>query len=122
MYPEGMGAAMKFKDMLGTINLFQVDTHGIDHSQLNDAERMHFMRQYSLALIVEQAELLQTLPWKPWKYNNQSSFDKSEALREWCDCLIFLLDQALALDFEAEKIEETFIDIIKTKSRIQKTK
>lgn len=114
---------MSIAHFLTTVNDYQKETHRINHQDLRPEVRMHYVRQYSLALVVEQVELLQVLPWKPWKYNacNPGQYDKKEATKEWCDCLIFLLDQALALDLNAEEIDETFYEIIKHKTVIQKT-
>ena len=111
-------------NMLGTVQKYQMQTHGVDHSLLSDPARMHFMRNYVLALHVEQAELLQELPWKPWRYatSDMSDVNRDNVIKEWTDCLVFLLDQALCLKISAEEIVNTFYQILTEKSKTQKGK
>ena len=112
---------MNIEDMLQIVDTFQRDTHGICHSDLRPERQMEYMRRYCLALAMEQAELLNLLPWKPWGYcKTDNTFDQKEATKEWCDCLIFLLDQALCLKLSPSGIVATFQEIILTKTRVQK--
>lgn len=60
---------------------------------------------YVQALNVEQVELLNELPWKPWKNYVHRKVDKLKVHSEWVDCLIFLINQALALCITPEDIE-----------------
>jgi len=108
--------------ILGTLRVYQKKTHGIVHPHLSDSARMELMRNYVLALSVEQTELLQELPWKPWGYASSSMDDVNwiHVVKEWTDCLVFLFDQALCLGISAEDIVSTFYSIIKEKTKTQK--
>jgi len=110
--------------ILGVLRTYQKNTHGIVHSHLSDSARMELMRNYSLALMVEQTELLQELPWKPWGYSSSdmSKVNWINVLKEWTDCLVFLLDQALCLGLSAEEIVSAFYSIIKEKTETQSVK
>ena len=108
--------------MLGTLRVYQKKVHNVRHISLSAPERMQLMRDYALALSVEQTELLQELPWKPWNYasNDMSRVDWVKVKKEWTDCLVFLFDQALCLGISAEDIVLTFYSIIKEKTKTQK--
>jgi len=110
--------------MLSALRAYQKETHKVDHKTLMDKERMELMRGYALGLVVEQVELLQELPWKPWAYtsSDMSDVDTKKAVKEWTDCLVFLLDQALCLKISAEDIVSTFYNILETKRKTQITK
>jgi dimeric dUTPase (all-alpha-NTP-PPase superfamily) len=62
---------------------------------------------YMQALNMEQYELLNELPWKPWKnYEHEhKQVNELSVHSEWVDCLIFLINQALALCITPEDIE-----------------
>lgn len=46
------------------------------------------LRTYTLAMIVELGEFIQTLDWKPWK--DKQDFDKSDVTYEFADILAFM--------------------------------
>ena len=96
---------LTIEELLHAVDEYQCRVRGVDHSQLTDTERMQYLRHYALALIVEQTELLNTTPWKPWRYTSAFNPDKEESLNEWTDILIFLLDQALCLGFTAAELD-----------------
>ena len=74
-------------------------------SPSSTAEMLERVRNYVLALNVESAELIQTLPWKPWA--KDLVFNESgETLEEWADCYIFLLDIALALRYTEDELKQ----------------
>lgn len=113
---------MTFAQMLDTVRTFQREVHGNEFDILSLRDRAQLMRNYVLALNVEQVELLQEIPWKPWNYatSDWATVDWSRVTKEWVDCLVFLLDQALTLGLSAEVIENAFQGVITTKTKIQK--
>jgi len=46
------------------------------------------IRTYTLAMIVETAEFLQTLDWKPWK--SKTKLDREQIIDEFADILAFM--------------------------------
>lgn len=76
---------------------------GYDILHMTDSECEALSCQYALALMVEAGELVQTLPWKPWK---KGDINKAKTLDELADVLIFAGDLSLCLGFTAEDIED----------------
>lgn len=96
---------MNFLDMYNKIYKYQC-AMGYDPETLNQEARMEVMRQYVLALNVEQVEMLTLLPWAPWKKGPVNI--SGRVVEEWLDCLVFLLDQAVILDIQPKEIEHGF--------------
>jgi len=105
-----MGTSLTVQQMFEAISKYQYHVHHVDYATLSMKQRMQLMRDYVLAMQVEQVELLQELPWKPWKYAEDHSclIDMQKLIEEWVDCLFFLIDQALVLKISAEDVTETF--------------
>ena len=61
-------------------------------------ERMNYLRDISLSLIVEVVELLQELPFKPWKAIEDQPCNFAEAEKESIDIFVFLIDLMLILN------------------------
>lgn len=74
-------------------------------SPSSTSEMLERVRNYVLALNVESAELIQTLPWKPWAKLLVFHLN-NETLEEWADCYIFLLDIALALRYTEDELKQ----------------
>ena len=73
---------------------------GIDSSNMSDEEKIKWTLNYSRALAQENAELVDSLPWKWWaKYQN---FDVQNARVEVVDMLHFLVSLALVLGMTSE--------------------
>jgi len=87
---------------------------GYDPDKMSLTERMTTMRDYHTALAVEQAELLQELPWKPWRaLEDQPSMNSLDrTVDEWTDCLVFLLDQAIILGITPDRVEDSIADVL----------
>lgn len=85
---------------------------GYSPEKLTFEERMEVMRQYVLALSVEQTELLDELPWKPWKNYPEVTIDRDKMIAEWVDCLVFLFDQAIILGIAPSEIETKFVEVV----------
>lgn len=61
-------------------------------------ERMNYLRDISLSLIVELAEVLQELPFKPWKAIEDQPCDFVKAEEESVDIFVFLVDLMLIIN------------------------
>ena len=60
-----------------------------------------YVRDLSLALVVELSEMLRELPWKPWAQAKGPSFEQRVlALEELTDVFIFAFALAVALGME----------------------
>ena len=102
------------QQMFESVAKYQCIVHHVNFATLSMQERMKLMREYVLALHVEQAELLQELPWKPWIYASDSKelISMQKIIAEWVDGLFFLIDQALVLGITAEDVAETFEEVL----------
>lgn len=87
---------------------------GYEYPILDDEERMQTLRNYSVALMMEQAELLEEVSWKPWRTfkSQQPNPNMDQVAREWVDCLFFLVDQAFCLDLTAGMVEKKFREVL----------
>jgi hypothetical protein len=85
---------------LKTLYYIQQTVSGLVPGALPEANETHAspdqIRTYFLALQVEWAELLQELPWKPWK--NFKHPDLSKTSDEFADVLAFLGVALILLD------------------------
>ena len=83
---------------------------GYDASRMSAEEKLQGVRNYSVALMVEQAEMLQEVSWKPWRSieSQKPKPNKRKIALEWVDNLFFLVDQGLLLELTAEDILEAF--------------
>ena len=87
---------------------------GYDFDNMPLEQRMQMLRNYATALLVEQGELINEMPWKPWRpIEDQKEPAYTKAAEEWVDCFFFLVDQALVLWLTPEVIEETFERVLK---------
>jgi len=72
-----------------------------------------YVRDLVLATHVELAELLQELPWKPWKSRETQVNNKNRALDELADVVIFAIDIYVALTADervtTEASDEVFV-------------
>lgn len=82
---------------------------GYDFDKMDQPERMQMFRNYMAALVVEQGELAEEVPWKPWRAVSDQKDNYRKQCLEWVDCFFFLVDQAIALGLEPQDLEDTFI-------------
>ena len=73
---------------------------------------MAYVRDLVLAAHIELAEVLQELPWKPWKSKDTQPNNKLNAIKEVIDTIIFCFEIIIALGME-DKIEDLFGEIFK---------
>jgi len=79
---------------------------GIDAKTLSDDERVKWVLNYSRALAQENAELVDSVPWKWWaKYQ---TFDAQNAKVEVVDMLHFLVSIAQVLGMTAEDFHAAY--------------
>ena len=79
---------------------------GIDSSNMSDEEKIKWTLNYSRALAQENAELVDSLPWKWWaKYQN---FDIQNARVEVVDMLHFLVSLAQVLGMTADVFYQAY--------------
>ena len=99
---------MEFADIFNQIEEYQKEM-GYNFNNMLLQDRMAIFRNYILALQVEQVELLNELPWKPWRDSSKQQHGTKEIIaNEWVDCLFFLVDQALCLGLSAEEVLKAF--------------
>lgn len=79
--------------------------------------KMDYIRDLCLALNVEVAEILQELPWKPWRKHEDQVCDFEAARDEVSDIIIFAIDIWLQLNHECEYTVK-LVDQIKAKQAI----
>ena len=71
-----------------------------------------YIRDMVLAAHIELAEVLQELPWKPWKPKDTQPNNKLNAAKEVVDTIIFCFDIIIALGME-DKVEDLFGETFK---------
>ena len=77
------------------------------------SQRMQSMRNSSLALMMELAELIDSTPWKPWRDVVDQEFDKDNATREVVDIIFFLVSICEELHITPREIEGKFHQVLK---------
>ncbi len=60
-----------------------------DYINKNADNRLSYGRNISLALVVELVEVLQNVPWKPWKSLFDQKLDCESASKEIADVIVF---------------------------------
>ena len=73
---------------------------GVDTANMGEDEKIKWVLNYSRAMQQENAELIDSVPWKWWaKYQK---FDEQNARVEVVDMLLFLVSMAQVLGMTAE--------------------
>ncbi len=87
----------------------------------DEKEKWAYFRDISLALIKEASEVLDEVPWKPWKPIKSQTFNEEKAALEICDVMVFsfvlwnTLDPAISFEEAWQKTMD------KIETRIKKT-
>ncbi len=96
-------------DKLETIFTLQkelTERIGVRTENLDDAEKVHWVLNYTRAMQQELAELVDSMPWKWWaKYQ---TFDIQNARIEVIDLLHFIVAIAQTLGMSADDVFKTF--------------
>jgi hypothetical protein len=79
---------------------------GYDNAKMSPEENLQALRNYVVALMMEQAELLEEVSWKPWrKHEDQKpNPNRRKMALEWVDMLFFLVDQMLCLGLTPDEV------------------
>lgn len=85
---------------------------GYDADYMTEAEQMEAVRNYVLALQVEQSEFLNELPWKPWKSYRFLPIIRERVIEEWVDCFVFLIDQAICLSITPDEVDVSYKHVV----------
>ena len=79
---------------------------GIDTANMDEADKIKWVLNYTRALQQENAELIDSVPWKWWaKYQK---FDKQNARVEVVDMLHFLVSLAQVLGMTAQDFHDAY--------------
>ena len=108
----GGGTTMHFNVIFQQIEEYH---KALGHSRAFDTmeQRMQSMRNGSLALMMELAELVDSTPWKPWREIADQPFDKDNATREIVDIIFFLVQICEQLQITPFEIEDKFNNVLK---------
>ena len=108
-YIDGMDPT---EDWLGTIFSMQQSLQvrvGSDPEKMSFEQRIQFIKDNWTFLTTEYTELIERLPFKPWKKytaEQKAGFaneeQKLEVWYEWCDMLHFFVNMGLALGITGE--------------------
>ena len=80
---------------------------GVDTSNMDEADKIKWTLNYSRALQQENAELVDSVPWKWWaKYQK---FDPQNAKVEVVDMLHFLVSIAQTLGMSADDLHAAYV-------------
>lgn len=80
---------------------------GHDFEVMTRDERMRYLRDQALALIVEVGEVLAETTWKPWAtYPIDAGINDDAYVKELADVFIFLLNLMLVGDVNGDRLVE----------------
>ena len=97
------------RTIIGQINAYQ-NLMGYIYTDMTVEDKMQELRNYTVALMMEQSELLEEVSWKPWRnYEDQKPSPNMRKIAfEWVDCLFFLVNQSFCLGLTADDILNAF--------------
>jgi len=104
------------------LNRIQQQQKDMDYCDFTEEEKWEYFRSIALALNLELAEVMNEVPWKPWKpiYNQQYKPDRAAA--EICDVFVFAYVLWNTLNPEDLGIEEAMNQTMeKIENRIKLT-
>jgi hypothetical protein len=82
----------------------QEGAFGIRPDEMDDVERMAFLRDNILSAIVELTETMNESGWKPWKKQGFGLTDHAATTSEFADVVLFLLNAMLATGVTGEDL------------------
>ena len=103
---------MDFKEVFNQIEAYHKDL-GYDYTNTTLEERMQYFRNNALALSQEVAELVDSTPWKPWRFVEDQKFSIPNATREIIDCIFFLGAIREILNIYPDELENMFKMVLK---------
>ena len=94
---------MHLKTLMQRIEQYQ-KFFGHDRKDKNLYQRRDYINSLVLGAQIELAEMLQEMPWKPWRPVESQCNNISAASEELIDALIFLLDIAYQMGLSSSQI------------------
>lgn len=86
----------------------------------SEEKKMENARNIGLALIVEAQEVLQALPWKPWKPEGYKEPDLDNLVEELADLLFFMGSMLEIFGLSWSQLEEAFLKKLEENKRRKK--
>lgn len=80
---------------------------GVSTGDMNEEQQAHWVLNYVRAMQQEQAELVDSVPWKWWA--RYQKFDKQNARVEVVDLFHFLVSIAQVLGMTAEDVYDAYV-------------
>lgn len=71
-------------------------------------KKMEYFREFTLGLFKEVSEVMDNVPWKPWKHVYQQNINIRGATEEIVDCLFFLGGMCESLNITGEQLQAVF--------------
>ena len=75
-------------------------------------QRMNALRDNALGLNQEVAELVDSMPWKPWRNVDDQPIDHDNALREVVDCIFFLVGMCECMNISGGDVDHRFMHVL----------
>ena len=99
-----------FVGWLDAVQVLQVEGYGARPHMYEGPEFADFVMFNAVAAIVEIAELLNELPWKPWskKRGRPAQGGRDQAVVEWIDAMHFMGNLGLALRVTKGELNEKY--------------
>lgn len=88
--------------------------------KITDKNRIETARTMALALIVEAQEVLQALPWKPWKPEGYKEPDFENFVEEMADLFFFMNHLLNIFGLSWARVEEAFLKKLEENKRRKK--
>lgn len=94
-----------FRTIISEIIQYQ-KAMGYDFSSMSPEEKLQALRDYTVALMMEQAEMLEEVSWKPWRTieSQKPNPNIRKVALEWVDNLFFLVNQSGCLGLTPDDI------------------
>lgn len=87
---------------------------------LSKEKQVENARNIGLALIVEAQEVLQAVPWKPWKPEGYKDLDLDNLVEELADLLFFMGSMLEIFGLSWSQLEEAFLKKLEENKRRKK--
>jgi dimeric dUTPase (all-alpha-NTP-PPase superfamily) len=81
---------------------------GVSVRGLSEAEKIEWLLKYARALQQEVAELVDSVPWKWWK--KQQQFDEKNAKMEIIDSMHFIISAGQVLGLTADDFYDAYLE------------
>lgn len=102
---------MTIDELLESTRELQAHSFDVDPAHLDDEAWADYVRDMTLAAIVELTEFLQETRWKPWKAEQgrpEGPDADVAAVEELVDVLHFLMNLFVAMSVDGEELETSY--------------